>query len=451
MEPLYQLDGGDYVIYLGTFSKILSPGIRLGWLCAPPPVMEKIVLGKQATDLCTSTLTQYFVAEYFERGPLARVRREPHRGLPRAPRRDARGARASLPAAGEWTAPRAGSSCGRRCPTTSTRPTCSRKALRENVAFVPGAGRLRRRARDRARCGSTSRARRGRDPRGNRPDRRGRVASRSSSTRRSPASTGRRRAPAPEPRRRTGGGGRRAAAAPARGDGEADEGRGARRAGARWSAGVAALGRAGRGRAGALGHEVVRDRRRRAIWSRRLKEERPEVAFIALHGPGGEDGTARSCSRSSASPTPAPASPRACAAWTRSLAKHELRAAGIPTPDWVAFNATAFRELGAADALEEIEARLGFPLVVKPAARGRRSGVRFAAARDDVPEALVAAFSYDDRVLLERHVDGRELAVGILDGEALPVVEIAPEARRTASTTRPATRSGAPISSARPS
>src|SRR5262245_26977542 len=46
-EPLYALEGGDYVIYLGTFSKVLSPGIRLGWLCAPPPVMDKVVLGKQ--------------------------------------------------------------------------------------------------------------------------------------------------------------------------------------------------------------------------------------------------------------------------------------------------------------------------------------------------------------------------------------------------------------------
>src|SRR5215204_273475 len=65
MPPLYQLDGGDFVIYIGTFSKILSPGIRLGWAVAPPPVMDKVVLGKQAADLCTSTLTQYFVREYF--------------------------------------------------------------------------------------------------------------------------------------------------------------------------------------------------------------------------------------------------------------------------------------------------------------------------------------------------------------------------------------------------
>ncbi len=66
--PLYALDGGDYVIYIGTFSKILSPGIRIGWVVAPPPVLEKIGLGKQAADLCTSTLTQYFVREYFAEG-----------------------------------------------------------------------------------------------------------------------------------------------------------------------------------------------------------------------------------------------------------------------------------------------------------------------------------------------------------------------------------------------
>jgi D-alanine-D-alanine ligase len=93
----------------------------------------------------------------------------------------------------------------------------------------------------------------------------------------------------------------------------------------------------------------------------------------------------------------------------------------------VAFNATAFRELGAADALEEIEAQLEFPLVVKPASQGSSLGVKFAASRDDVPSALVAAFSYDDRVLLERYVKGRELAVGVLGTDPLPIVEAIPK------------------------
>ena len=68
LPTLYSLDGGDYVLYLGTFSKILSPGIRVGWVCAPPPIRSKLVLGKQAADLCTSTLSQFFVREYFGEG-----------------------------------------------------------------------------------------------------------------------------------------------------------------------------------------------------------------------------------------------------------------------------------------------------------------------------------------------------------------------------------------------
>jgi 2-aminoadipate transaminase len=71
---LYSLDaevGGtraaaDLVIYLGTFSKILSPGLRLGWAVAPRPVLEKLNLGKQGADLCSSSVTQLFVAEYFK-------------------------------------------------------------------------------------------------------------------------------------------------------------------------------------------------------------------------------------------------------------------------------------------------------------------------------------------------------------------------------------------------
>ena len=65
LPPLYALDRGEYVIYLGTFSKILSPGLRLGWTAAPRPVLEKLNLGKQGADLCSSTFGQHFVIEYF--------------------------------------------------------------------------------------------------------------------------------------------------------------------------------------------------------------------------------------------------------------------------------------------------------------------------------------------------------------------------------------------------
>jgi D-alanine-D-alanine ligase len=175
-----------------------------------------------------------------------------------------------------------------------------------------------------------------------------------------------------------------------------------------------------------LGHEVLRlDPGGDLV--RRLKEERPELAFIALHGPGGEDGTVQELLEILGIPFTGPGVAACVRCMDKVVAKHEMRQAGVATPDWVAFNATAFRELGAGDALEEIEAQLGFPLVVKPAAQGSSLGVKFAASRDDVPEALVAAFSYDDRVLLERYVQGRELAVGVLDTEPLPIVEAIPK------------------------
>ncbi|MGI8460706.1 MAG: PLP-dependent aminotransferase family protein [Solirubrobacterales bacterium] len=136
--PLYKLDGGDYVVYLGTFSKILSPGIRLGWLCAPPPVMEKVVLGKQAADLCTSTLTQYFVREYFKEGRWREYVEnvtEIYRG-----RRDAmlEALEAHFPAQARWTRPEGGLFVWATLPDYIDTGDLLARALRENVAFVPG-------------------------------------------------------------------------------------------------------------------------------------------------------------------------------------------------------------------------------------------------------------------------------------------------------------------------
>jgi D-alanine-D-alanine ligase len=176
---------------------------------------------------------------------------------------------------------------------------------------------------------------------------------------------------------------------------------------------------------GELGHEVIGIDVGRDLVGR-LRAERPDVVFIALHGPGGEDGTVQELLEILGLPYTGPGVAACALCMDKVAAKHEVRAAGLPTADWAAFNATAFRELGAADTLEEIEGRLGFPLVIKPASQGSSLGVEFASSRDEVPEALVAAFSYDDRVLLERYVKGRELAVSILDGEALPVVEAIP-------------------------
>ena len=138
-DPLYKLDGGDYVLYLGTFSKILSPGIRLGWLCAPPPVMEKVVLGKQASDLCTSTLTQYFVSEYFAEGRW-RAYIDDLIEIYRA-RRDAMfdALERHFPPQATWTLPEGGLFVWATLPDYIDTTDLLAKALREGVAFVPGA------------------------------------------------------------------------------------------------------------------------------------------------------------------------------------------------------------------------------------------------------------------------------------------------------------------------
>ena len=140
LPPLYQLDGGDFVIYLGTFSKILSPGIRLGWMVAPPPVMEKVVLGKQASDLCSSTLTQFFVREYFAEGRW-RQYIEDLVEIYRA-RRDTMLAalHEHFPAEATWTEPEGGLFIWATLPSYIDTGDLLAKALRADVAFVPGQG-----------------------------------------------------------------------------------------------------------------------------------------------------------------------------------------------------------------------------------------------------------------------------------------------------------------------
>jgi D-alanine-D-alanine ligase len=164
-----------------------------------------------------------------------------------------------------------------------------------------------------------------------------------------------------------------------------------------------------------------------------LSARRPDVAFVALHGRDGEDGTVQELLEVMGIPYTGSGVSACIRAADKVLAKHAMRDRGIPTPDFYAFNETAFEALGAARALPAIEERLEFPIVVKPARQGSALGIKFARTPGDVPSALVAAFSYDRKVLLERYVHGRELAISILDGTdgsgpaALPIVEAVPK------------------------
>jgi D-alanine-D-alanine ligase len=179
-----------------------------------------------------------------------------------------------------------------------------------------------------------------------------------------------------------------------------------------------------------LGHEVLEVDVGHDLVDR-LTAERPDVAFVALHGRDGEDGTVQELLEVLDIPYTGSRVSACILASDKVLAKHALRGAEIPTPDFFAFSETAFRSLGAAQALPAISSRLSFPIVVKPARQGSALGIKFARTASDVPTALIAAFSYDSKVLLERYVAGRELAVSVLelDGrpQALPIVEAVPE------------------------
>src|SRR5437588_581515 len=138
LPTLHSLDGGEFVIYLGTFSQILSPGLRLGWAAAPAPVLEKLNLGKQATDLCSSAFAQSFVAAFFAHGDwlgyLERLR-----GLYRRRRDTMVDALAEhLPPEATFTRPPGGPFVLAPPPRELDTTDLLARALSRNVAFVPG-------------------------------------------------------------------------------------------------------------------------------------------------------------------------------------------------------------------------------------------------------------------------------------------------------------------------
>jgi D-alanine-D-alanine ligase len=167
----------------------------------------------------------------------------------------------------------------------------------------------------------------------------------------------------------------------------------------------------------------------------RLGAERPDVAFIAMHGGAGEDGTVQELLEALAIPYTG-SGPGACMRCAdKALAKFLMREAGIPTPEFRVLREPSVKALGAGAAVGPIERALEFPVVVKPASQGSAIGVKFAHSAEGLPAAMVGAFSYDRKILIERYVKGRDLAVSVLDAidgdpaqpaSALPVVEAIP-------------------------
>jgi D-alanine-D-alanine ligase len=141
-----------------------------------------------------------------------------------------------------------------------------------------------------------------------------------------------------------------------------------------------------------------------------------EVLFLALHGGRGEDGTIQALLEVVGVPYTGSGRLGSAMAMDKDISKQLFRMAGVPTADWIMAPVTEAR----------VGERLGWPVVVKPSKQGSTVGLTIVKSADELAGAIALAHRYDDEVMVERFVPGRELTVGVLEGRALPVGEIIP-------------------------
>jgi D-alanine-D-alanine ligase len=141
-----------------------------------------------------------------------------------------------------------------------------------------------------------------------------------------------------------------------------------------------------------------------------------DVVFVALHGGSGEDGTLQALLDLAGIPYTGSGHMGSAFAMDKDVAKRLFRASGVPTPDW----------LMAPTAAAVVAATLGLPVVVKPNKQGSTVGLSVVREERGLDSAIAVAARYDDEVMVERFVPGRELTVGILEGNPLAVGAITP-------------------------
>jgi D-alanine-D-alanine ligase len=139
-----------------------------------------------------------------------------------------------------------------------------------------------------------------------------------------------------------------------------------------------------------------------------------DVLFLALHGGQGEDGTLQALLDLTGVPYTGSGHLASALAMDKDLSKHLFRAAGVPTADWLMAPASP----------KQVEATLGFPVIVKPSKQGSTVGLSIVRTAAELQPAIDEAFVHDDEVMIEAFIAGRELTVGVLGGETLPVGEI---------------------------
>ncbi|WP_139415653.1 D-alanine--D-alanine ligase family protein [Agromyces laixinhei] len=161
-----------------------------------------------------------------------------------------------------------------------------------------------------------------------------------------------------------------------------------------------------------------------------LTDDRPDVVFPALHGSSGEDGSLLDLLASIGVPVVGSSGAAARRAWSKPVASSLLGAAGVAVPESIVLSHESFRELGASSVLKVVRSTLDGDLVVKPASGGSAQGVTIVTDTNDLPRAMVEAFTYADVAVVERRIVGTELAVTVVDTgagpRALPAVEIEP-------------------------
>lgn len=160
-----------------------------------------------------------------------------------------------------------------------------------------------------------------------------------------------------------------------------------------------------------------------------LSAARVSACYVALHGKDGEDGTVQRLLELLGLPyTGTP--PFWCqVTFDKVLAKEALAAAGVSTPPWVSVQAAALRDLAAGPILHEVAERVGLPAVVKPSRAGSAMGLSFVDREADLPHAVMGALSFAEAAVVERKVEGTEVAAAMVasEDELLPLVEIRPK------------------------
>jgi D-alanine-D-alanine ligase len=141
-----------------------------------------------------------------------------------------------------------------------------------------------------------------------------------------------------------------------------------------------------------------------------------EVVFIGLHGGHGEDGTLQALLDLTGVPYTGSGHLASALAMDKDLSKRLFREAGVRTPEWLMAPASE----------DDIVSALGLPVIVKPSKQGSTVGLTLVKKRADLQAAIAEARNYDDEVMIEQFIAGRELTVGVLGDEALPVGEIIP-------------------------